>query len=166
MKTKKVSVPLKIVCQSLVIIIFACTVALFGNVIRKDGIPIILRPSDISGREEKSNSISLAEAKEMLDTGMGFFIDSRSEEAYHQGHIFNALNLPEEKFEDIFEEVKSLIPDNAEFTLIVYCGGEECESSTKLARKLKDYGYVNVRVFFGGWNEWNKAGYPTEGTPE
>jgi rhodanese-related sulfurtransferase len=31
-----------------------------------------------------------------------------------------------------------------------------------VARKLIDMGYKTVYALKGGWNEWEKAGYPTE----
>jgi len=68
-------------------------------------------------------------------------------------------------FAERIDEVKITFPDSEEFAIIVYCGGEECDASTKLAEQLRQSGYANVRVFFGGWNEWVRAGYPVEGTP-
>jgi rhodanese-related sulfurtransferase len=152
--------------QALIIILLASLLGIGSNLIRKDRIPFISHPSDVSGKEKADNAVTLAEAKERFDSGMGFFIDARSADTYRKGHILNALNLPEEDFEARIAEVKDLIPDSSEFTVIVYCDGEECEASTKLEKKLEGYGYKNVRVFFGGWNEWVKAEYPIEGTPE
>jgi rhodanese-related sulfurtransferase len=159
------SAPLRVTFQALIIVVLASILGIGSNLIRKDQIPIISLPSDFTREEKASNSIALNEAKEKFDDGTGFFIDARSEENYSKSHILNALNLPEEDFEKRIEEVKGVIPESPEFTLIVYCDGEECEASTKLAEKLKGYGYTNVRVLFGGWNEWTKSGYPLEGSP-
>jgi len=158
----RLAVPL----QALIIILLASLLGIGSNLIRKDRIPFIPQPSDVSGKEKADNAVTLAEAKERFDSGMGFFIDARSADAYRKGHILNAVSLPEEDFENRIAEVKDLIPDSSEFIVIVYCDGEECEASDKLEKKLEGYGYKNIRVFFGGWNEWVKAGYPIEDTSE
>jgi 3-mercaptopyruvate sulfurtransferase SseA len=46
--------------------------------------------------------------------------------------------------------------------IITYCDGSECETSLLLARELMDLGYTDVKVFFGGWQEWEKAGLSVE----
>lgn len=161
MYTRKRSNSITILFQFLSIVLLGGILGVCANILRNDRIPLIAKKSY---NENVEGQISLSEAKEKFDSGMGFFIDSRPESAYRQGHILNALSLPEEDFEEKIEEVKELIPDDKEFTLIIYCGGEVCESSVKLANKLKEYGYSNIRVFQGGWNEWVKAGYPVENT--
>ena len=35
-------------------------------------------------------------------------------------------------------------------------------TSARVARQLLDMGFPQVLVLQGGWNEWEKAGYPTE----
>jgi rhodanese-related sulfurtransferase len=165
MELKKASsTTFKIVFQVLIIVVFASLLGISSNLIRKDRIEFISHKTDFVKEEKVGNAITLAEAKERFDNGMGFFIDARSEEDYRKGHILNALSLPEEDFDNRIEEVKGLIPGGSDFVVIVYCGGEECDASTKLAENLKNYGYKNVRVFFGGWSEWVKTGYPIEGT--
>ena len=46
--------------------------------------------------------------------------------------------------------------------LITYCSGAECESSTDVAALLAEEGYSQVKVLFGGWENWKRAGYPVE----
>ena len=46
--------------------------------------------------------------------------------------------------------------------LITYCDGEDCNASIDLAADLKMMGFARVVFFFGGWQEWLTAGYPTE----
>jgi len=163
MNTPTVSSPLKIVYQSLAIVILAGLLGISSNLIRRDSIPFIPPKTDFVKEEKKSNTITLAEAKERFDNGTGFFVDARSGEDFQKGHILNAYSLPEEVFNERIDEAKIAFPDSEEFAIIVYCGGEECDASTKLAEQLRQSGYTNVMVFFGGWDEWVKAGYPVEG---
>ena len=155
----------KIVYQALAIVILASILGIGSNLIRRERIPFISHKTDFVKEEKKGNAITLEEAKERFDNGTGFFVDARTGEEFLKGHILNAYSLPEEVFAERIDEVKITFPDSEEFAIIVYCGGEECDASIKLAEQLRQSGYANVRVFFGGWNEWVRAGYPVEGTP-
>ena len=46
--------------------------------------------------------------------------------------------------------------------LVIYCAGGECKDSLELARKLRPLGFAGIKLFMGGWPEWEKAGYPVE----
>ena len=45
--------------------------------------------------------------------------------------------------------------------VIVYCSGGECHDSRLVANALLTLGFGDVRVFAGGWEEWQAAGLPT-----
>ena len=48
--------------------------------------------------------------------------------------------------------------------IVAYCNGTECDASLMLARLLvKEHGYKNVEIFFGGWQCWDKQRLPIEG---
>ena len=105
--------------------------------------------------------ISLAEAEELFASQQAVFIDSRPERDYEQGHIVGALNIP---FDDPRrEEILSQLNFPPEQTLVVYCDGSECRSSVELAKILHTNGFQSIKVFFGGWLEWIKAGLPVAG---
>ena len=89
------------------------------------------------------------------------FIDARANEDYKAGHIKGALNLPYYNF-DPYKKVLGKIPkDNI---IVTYCAGSECDLSILLGKQLFEMGYKRVYIFFDGWNEWEKAKYPTEST--
>ena len=102
--------------------------------------------------------ITLAEAEELFARGEAIFIDSRPEEDYGKGHILGALNIPleEQKKNDLIAQ-HSLPQDQ---TLVVYCDGDECQSSVELAKILHQRRFASIKVFFRGWAEWIKAGLP------
>lgn len=102
--------------------------------------------------------ITLAEAEELFARGEAIFIDSRPEEDYTKGHILGALTIPfeEQKKNDLIAQ-HSLPKDQ---TLVVYCDGDECQSSVELAKILHQRHFTSIKVFFGGWAEWIKAGLP------
>lgn len=88
-------------------------------------------------------------------------IDGRSESAYHEGHIPGAVNIPYIQHDYFFWQ---LLDDVARETpIIVYCSGKNCNVSVKLAKSLsRKYGFVNVQVFEGGWEEWVKRKKPIQ----
>jgi len=105
-------------------------------------------------------AISLSEAERSFQTKKVLFVDARLWEDFNSGHIAKAINLPYEEFKDNFSKVEKSLSSASE--LIIYCDGTECESSLFLARLLKDKGFQNIKIFFGGWKEWVQAGLPIE----
>ena len=109
--------------------------------------------------EDFSTFITYEEALDYFDKGKGLFIDARHEYDYNLGHIPGAQNLPLKEFENRHDILSSIAKDKL---LITYCDGAECNSSVELASKLYAEGFSNVKIFFGGWNEWTAHQRQTE----
>ncbi len=105
-------------------------------------------------------ALSLDDAMMYFQSKEAVFVDARYKEDYKYGHIKGALNLPFEEFDKYYDSLKDKLPPDK--ILITYCGGTECEESLFLARILRSLGYKNenIRVFFGGWEQWQKANLP------
>jgi len=103
--------------------------------------------------------ISLATAKDSFESHHALFIDARHEFDYQAGHIRGAVNVALNKYTTHLPRLEK-IPKDA--LLIVYCDGTECNSSIELTLKLMESGFKNVKVFFGGWQEWNSSKLPIE----
>ncbi len=87
------------------------------------------------------------------------FVDSRDQWDFKDGHIKGSVNIPEFSF----------APDNVELSkinksqnLILYCDGNDCDVSKRLAKELIKLGYLNVYVYLGGWIEWATLGFPID----
>jgi rhodanese-related sulfurtransferase len=106
-------------------------------------------------------AVSLAEMKRIFDTGTAYIIDARDPYEYDEGHIPGAINVPYDRLPEYLDMLSGEVPMDGE--VIVYCRGPDCDFSDTLATELKILGYQNVRVFTGGWEQWNGAGYPVEG---
>jgi rhodanese-related sulfurtransferase len=106
--------------------------------------------------------ISGEQAKVLFDSGNVVFIDARHEYDFKLGHIKGAVNIPLRMFETM-KGVLDTIPKSR--TLVAYCDGVECNSSIELSVDLAKAGYVDVKIFFGGWREWTSSHLPTEKTP-
>ena len=93
-------------------------------------------------------NISAEEAKEYIDNNSGFIIlDVRSQEEYNEGHIPNAINIPDYEIE---ERANSELKDKNQ-VILVYCrSGYRSELS---AKKLSQMGYIKI-YNFGGIIDW------------
>ena len=115
----------------------------------------------ISSEEYPSISfIMLPEAEGLFSMNEALFIDTRNAEVFKAGHIFGAVNIPYEETNDTPLLDEFSIPK--EKTLVVYCDGSECQSSVGLSRLLHEHEFTDIRVFFGGWKEWQMEGLPIE----
>lgn len=102
---------------------------------------------------------SIAEAIAMHNNGI-LFLDARSHEEYVAGHIPHARNLPYYEIDQY--AAKALAGVKANDRLVVYCEGPGCELSLFLGRELLARGYTDIRDFYGGFPEWQKAGLEVE----
>ncbi|WP_189537550.1 rhodanese-like domain-containing protein [Streptomyces roseolilacinus] len=87
----------------------------------------------------------------------GFVVlDSRSAEAWDQGHVPGAVHLP-----------TALVPEQAERLLdkavpvVTYCWGPGCNGATRAALALAELGY-RVKEMLGGFEYWAREGFPYE----
>lgn len=88
------------------------------------------------------------------------FIDARATVEFKAGRIPNARNLP---YYELDHYQDSALKDlTSESEIIIYCEGIGCELSFFLGRELKDAGYTNLHIFYGGYPDWKNAGQPIE----
>ena len=160
-----------ILIRSLGIILFASAIGLIYNTISPSGItlkgnwsPRITADSLVAPyiyeQEADPSAISLDYAMMKFQSKNTIFLDARYPSDYKAGHIEGAINFPWEEYEEHAPQILPTLPKDEE--IIVYCDGTECETSLLLARELMELGYTNVKVFFGGWQEWRDAGLSVE----
>jgi rhodanese-related sulfurtransferase len=106
--------------------------------------------------------IEPAEARQMLGDPGAVFVDCRPVDQFQAGHISSALSLPSdgELPRAALEVVRSAR------TIVAYCdarGG--CESSQRLAARLRELGLTDVRILKDGLPAWLQNGYPAESGP-
>ena len=92
--------------------------------------------------------ITAEEAKTIMDTEKEYIIiDARTEEEFREGHIENAILIPEY---EIAERAEDELPDK-EALILVYCrSGRRSKIASEGLVKL---GYTNVKEF-GGIIDW------------
>lgn len=154
MRIKKLFFQVAIVLVMSSIVGFAVNISLVKRCFQGE-----FRQSFLSSKEFPSIVfIGLSEAEDLFSKRETFFIDTRPKASFQEGHISGSLNIP---YEEIMEEAilnRFSLPFDK--TLVVYCDGSECQSSVEMAKLLHQYGFKDIRVFFGGWKEWTGAGFP------
>jgi rhodanese-related sulfurtransferase len=93
-----------------------------------------------------------------LDSGVPGFVllDSRSAEAWDQGHVPGAFHLPgQEIAARAAEELDRSVP------VVTYCWGPGCNGATRAALALALLGF-RVREMIGGFEYWVREGLPVE----
>lgn len=156
--------------QALILIVVSALAAIVTNAVRQENLDLIGNWPSVSGsdsiivppsaQEGDPPFISLDEAAAKFQSSEVLFIDARDQEDYEYGHIRGAINLPYEEMDLFWDEVSPKI--SRDRPLVLYCSGEECETSLMLAREMVLLGWTDIYVFFGGWREWEKAKLPVE----
>ena len=91
--------------------------------------------------------------KEMMDSKKEFIlIDARTKEEFDDAHIVDAINIPENKFEN----ASSKLPTDKNALLVIYCNGIKCGKSKKLAQKVEVAGYKNIMIYSEGFPVWEE----------
>lgn len=106
--------------------------------------------------------IELPEAWDLFQRKQALIIDARPPEDYTELHISEAINLPLAVIIEEGEGTKALKGVAKDHKIMVYCGSKSCENSVKVAAMLFELGYNQVKLFLGGFDEWDAAGYPME----
>lgn len=107
--------------------------------------------------------IGLAEAGDLFQSGAALFVDSRTIEQYAEGHVPGAAGVPLKEASEntalATPEALGVVPTR---TLVVYCNGGDCQTSVLLTRILREAGFTDIKIYLGGWAEWQAAGFPVE----
>lgn len=160
----------KSIKPALILILVAVVIGIVYNIVSPQGIAlvgswskqilegnIVVPPS--YDKNTDSPPISLADAMSLYNSPNTIFLDARTKEDYVKGHIKGALNLYMEEYDTWAPQVLPKVSKDA--VVVTYCGGDECELSLFLARNMTADGYKNLKILFGGWEEWVQAGLPT-----
>jgi rhodanese-related sulfurtransferase len=92
-------------------------------------------------------------------------INVNDEASFNEARIKGSINIPFEKI----EENSQFLPNETKTwdknsLLVVYCIDYACSASHTVAKKLKNMGFNNIRIYNGGIQEWYQLGQKDKGT--
>ena len=101
-----------------------------------------------NGKSSTYEQITAEQAKTIMDTKKDYvIIDARTEEEFAEGHIENAILIPEY---EIAQRAEKELPDKEQL-ILVYC--RSGRRSKIASEELVKLGYTNVKEF-GGIIDW------------
>ncbi|MDR0993463.1 MAG: rhodanese-like domain-containing protein [Verrucomicrobiota bacterium] len=83
-------------------------------------------------------------------------LDARPYEKFMEGHLPGAWSLPIGEVGERIGDYVHLLA--AETPLLLYCDGADCSDSLELAIELRGYGFSDVTLYPGGYEEWQAYG--------
>lgn len=100
-------------------------------------------------RKIDANDITIEQIEELEKQGT-IIIDVRSPQEFEEGHLKNAICIPDY---EIMQKIEEVVPDK-EQTIIVYCSSGY--RSKKIQKKLENRGYTKVYNLYNGIeNYWD-----------
>ena len=105
--------------------------------------------------------LSADQLKEMMEQNQDFLlINTLDEDHFAETRIPDSTNIPQSQ-DDFVERVEQQA-GSKDKKVVVYCASEQCDSSTKAAKKLEAAGFANVYDFEAGSKGWQEAGEKLE----
>lgn len=107
----------------------------------------------------KNGEFPLVEYDELValtesSTNEYLIIDARPEYLFVQGAISGAINVPiDGKHQQMIEQLKDI---DRKRPVVLYCQSRGCAFDEKLAVRLASIGFLNIRLYREGWNEWRQ----------
>ena len=96
--------------------------------------------------------LTYLETKQYLATGTQLVVDARYTRDYDRGHIPGALSVPVNTTDT--ERHTTLRDVSKDTPIIVYCQSVGCRFDETVAVALARDGFRDVKLFHGGWVEW------------
>ncbi len=145
------------IVRILILSIAACVLGVGVNFLAPKPLPLIATAEQFVIEHEEGVEVISSEIMELWNSGTAIFVDSRSEEAFRDGHIPGAFSISYKVIEkgEIPETVDLLPRDQL---LVIYCDGADCHSSQVVYDKFEELGFTadKMKIFAGGWVDWLK----------
>jgi rhodanese-related sulfurtransferase len=112
----------------------------------------------------KTPEVSTEELRRILADGSAIVLDSRKRSEYVAGHIAGARNVTpvSDAPAEYVAAVERLLGGDKAKPLVLYCNGQFCQASRRLAEQLLAAGFTNVRRYQLGIPIWRALGGPVE----
>lgn len=106
--------------------------------------------------KQGGNRISPQTMTQLINHERAVVIDLRTKEAFSQGHVVNAISVPQTELLNNPDKIKKY--QDRPVVLICDLG----QGSTTVAAQLRKKGYNKIFILAGGLRSWKNAGLPLE----
>jgi rhodanese-related sulfurtransferase len=124
-----------------------------------------VKPAPLANPAPKNKSvytvITIDQVKRLLNERRGVFLDARNADEFAEGHIIGSRNIPYLDVFNHFEEITAIPQDTL---VVIYCTGPDCELGRELADFMGKMDFKHLYLYDDGWEGWEKAKMPSEGT--
>jgi len=104
----------------------------------------------------RNDEVSVNDIQERWQ-GKVIWLDARPLEVFQKGHIPEARLLNEQDFNGQLFELLDIL-QTTDRPVIIYCGGEKCEASRTIRKKLLEMVPLeHCYILKGGWPAWQAA---------
>ena len=128
--------------KKIILLIIIAIIIIMGGVFKMN------KKENVIKKDTDIQHVSMNDIVQIMEENENYIIlDVRTLEEYTQGHIPNAICIPNETID---ESVVNKLPDKNQM-ILVYC--RSGNRSKQAAEKLKKLGYTNL-IEFGGIIDW------------
>ena len=128
--------------KKIILLIIIAIIIIMGGVFKMN------KKENVIKKDTDIQHVSMNDIVQIMEENENYIIlDVRTLEEYNQGHIPNAICIPNETID---ESVVNKLPDKNQM-ILVYC--RSGNRSKQAAEKLKKLGYTNL-IEFGGIIDW------------
>jgi rhodanese-related sulfurtransferase len=106
--------------------------------------------TELTAKAELTTSISREKLRSAIDEKTAVVVDALPAAPYRRRHLPGALNLV---VEDADAKAAEVLPDK-DATIVTYSTDVECGRGERLAERLRELGYADVRTYHEGIEDW------------
>jgi len=153
----------KLLIELCILAVASAIVAAAINRLREEPYPIRV-PEGFYGIESGASPLLLAGAQRHFDEGESVFLDARTSEHFEECQIEGAMNVPFERWEELFPAVEPWIEDRQ---IVLYAGREMISLADDLAGAIASRGLDEALfIYLGGIEEWRETEMPIATGPD
>ena len=133
-------------------------IALFGQWQTSNGVVNAISKTDLVNASIEINNPEII--RRIIQEKKRIVLDVRPLEFYEEGHLPGALPFPLMEFDTVIVKLLEMIDQQS--PILIYCSGFECMDSHNFATNLENMRFTNVKVYPGGFRQWQEMGYDIE----
>ena len=108
----------------------------------------------VAGRSQGLRRVGAMEATRLINSDDALVVDVRSDAEFRQGHIINAINVPEKQLDGHAEKLDK----HRTRPLIMVC--RTGQSAARVGAALRKRGFESIYTLDGGLTSWQAASLP------